>query len=157
MNRRARYTTGAQGGQPLIACALAHDNVQHHALTNRIKIEQRDVTGDLRDLGRFDLILANPPYVDAPDMHILPPEYLAEPRLALAGGDDGLAVIEPIMAQIGDLLTEDGVFVGEVGASAAAFARKFSAIPLIWPDLPDGGEGVFILEAQSLNSHTRPR
>ena len=139
------------------ACELAHDNVQRHGLQGRVNIEQRDVTSNLRDLGRFDLILANPPYVDAPDMRVLPPEYLAEPTLALAGGDDGLAVIEPIMAQIGDLLTEDGVFVGEVGASAAAFARKFSTIPLLWPDLPSGGEGVFVLEAQALNSHTRLR
>jgi ribosomal protein L3 glutamine methyltransferase len=138
------------------AAALARQNIQLHGLGDRVKVVQADVTEPMAARGRFDLILANPPYVDALDMGTLPAEYQAEPHSGLAAGDDGLSVIGPILQQLPDLLNEGGLFVGEVGASARALAARYPALPFIWLDLPHGGEGVFALEEASLSSHTAP-
>ena len=138
------------------AAALARQNIELHGLGDRVKVVEADVTGSLAALGRFDLIVANPPYVDALDMGALPAEYQAEPQRGLAAGDDGLSVMSPILEQLQDLLNEDGLFVGEVGASARALSARYPTVPFIWLDLPHGGEGVFALEAASLSSHTAP-
>ena len=137
-----------------LACAL--ENVNLHNLNNRVSLIQADVTQQPDLDAAFDLILCNPPYVDAPDMSVLPPEYAAEPELALAAGDEGLSVITPILEKLPQWLTPHGLFVGEVGASAPSLLRRYPSLPFIWPDLHLGGEGVFLLEAQALNSHTAP-
>ncbi len=87
-------------------------------------------------------------------MRTLPEEYRHEPAHGLGAGRDGLDVMLPILSQAGEMLTAGGVMIGEVGASAAALAREEPQLPLIWLDLPQGGEGVFLLEANALNSHT---
>jgi ribosomal protein L3 glutamine methyltransferase len=94
---------------------------------------------------RYDLILANPPYVDAADMASLPAEFRQEPGLGLSGGSDGLDLVRVIIDERGRWLTEDGVLVCEVGMSAAALGRAYPRLPFVWPEFERGGEGVFIL------------
>jgi len=138
------------------AVALARDNISAHGLTDRVTVLQADVTGGLEFDNTFDLVLANPPYVDAADMRTLPAEFQAEPELALAAGVDGLSIMAPILEALPRWLSEDGLFVGEVGASSRALLAQYPDWPFIWPELPHGGEGVFALEAARLSSHTAP-
>lgn len=140
-----------------LALDLAAENVAAHGLQQRTHLVRGDVTEGLQLPRRYDLIISNPPYVDARDMATLPPEYAAEPAAGLAAGDDGLQIIDAILARLPEWLASGGLFVGEVGASAPALLAKYPRLPMIWPDLPAGGEGVFILEAQALASHTAAR
>jgi ribosomal protein L3 glutamine methyltransferase len=128
------------------AIDLARRNVSLHGLDQRASVTQSDLFAQLPP-GRWDLILSNPPYVDAPDMASLPPEYLHEPALGLAGGPDGLELVARMLAELPERLDAPGMFVCEVGASAPALPRRFPRTPFLWPDLPEGGEGVFLLFA----------
>jgi ribosomal protein L3 glutamine methyltransferase len=138
------------------AIDLARKNLHRHGLDNRTTLIHGDLYNDLPAGARFDLILTNPPYVDATDMRSLPPEYQWEPTTGLGAGGDGLDVIRRILDSAGEYLTEEGLFVGEVGASTAALLSAYPHIPFIWPDLAEGGEGVFVLDARSLSFHTPP-
>lgn len=140
------------------ACSVAQRNIaqldaQFPGLAARTRVEQADAT-NLPQMAPFDLILCNPPYVNAVDMQSLPKEYAAEPSHGLGAGEDGLSVILPVLEQLPSLLAANGIFAGEVGASAAALVRQRQDLPLIWLEMPDGGEGVFVLEASALSSHT---
>lgn len=130
------------------AVALTRRNVARHGLDERVRVFASDLFEDLPE-GRWELILANPPYVDRADMGSLPPEYRHEPELGLAGGDDGLGLVATMLEALPDRLAGNGTFVCEVGASAPALLRRFPRTPFLWPDLPDGGEGVFLLTAGS--------
>ena len=136
------------------AIAIARENIHRLGLDNRVTLRKGDVTKTLSFPQRFDLVLSNPPYVDAADMNQLPPEYLAEPHAGLAAGQDGLSIICPIINQLTNWLTPQGLFIGEVGASAPALMARYPRLPLFWPELPLGGEGVFLLEASGLTFHT---
>ena len=104
--------------------------------------------------GPYDLIVSNPPYVDAGDMAARPSEFRHEPELGLAAGEDGLAVVQRILDEATDYLTPHGLLVCEVRGSAAALSRMRPELPFTWPGLSAGGEGVFLLDAQALRSHT---
>ena len=96
---------------------------------------------------QFDLILCNPPYVDAEDMGALPPEFAREPASGLDGGNDGLALMNRVIGEASGVLADKGVLVGEVGTGAARLEARWPGTPFFWPDLPDGGIGVFLLRA----------
>src|SRR5690606_39727271 len=98
----------------------AAENVADHGLSDRIRLRRGDLF-EAVGRRRFDLVLCNPPYVNADSMATLPEEYLAEPRLALAGGPDGMAVIRRILAEAPDHLTRDGLLVLETGHEAPRF------------------------------------
>lgn len=136
------------------AAALAQQNVDLHGLSDRVTVVQGDLFEPVR--GPFDLIISNPPYVDAADMSSRPPEYRAEPDLGLAAGVDGLSIARRIISEAHRHLTSTGVLVCEVGASSAALMRQYPRLPFIWPELSEGGEGVFLLDAAALHSHTAP-
>lgn len=130
------------------ATRLAEANVARHGLEDRTRI----LTGDLWTVvpqQRFDLVLSNPPYVDAADMSVLPAEYRHEPTQGLAAGADGLDVVRRIIDPLPQWLTAQGLLVGEVGNSAAALQRAYPRMPFIWPELEAGGEGVFVLMADT--------
>ena len=120
------------------------------------KVLNRDIKDahSFLSLEDWELILCNPPYVSARDMEQLPPEYLHEPELALAAGLDGLDLFDSIFEISSHLMSPSGILIGEVGGSQAAFCEKYKTVDLSWPDLYDGGEGVFLLERNALDSHT---
>ena len=97
--------------------------------------------------GRYDLILCNPPYVDASGMETLPPEFALEPALGLDGGSDGLALMNRVIGEASAFLTGQGVLIGEVGEGAGRLEACWPGVPFFWPDLPAGGTGVFLLHA----------
>ncbi len=140
-------------GSDLSADALevAASNVRQHGLENRVRLIKSDLFADIPE-ARYQLIISNPPYVDAEAMSALAPEYVHEPRLGLAAGNDGLSIVRRILASAPDYLDDDGVLVVEVGDSAAALVAAYPDVPFTWVDFEQGGEGVFILSAAELHS-----
>ncbi|HBR98776.1 MAG TPA: 50S ribosomal protein L3 N(5)-glutamine methyltransferase [Gammaproteobacteria bacterium] len=132
------------------ALALAHKNRELHGLEARVQLIQSDLFDALDSDTPYDMILSNPPYVDAEDMAALSPEFAAEPELGLTAGDDGLSIVRRILAEAADYLSPAGVLVCEVGNSAPALARAFPQLPFQWLDFAHGGEGIFLLSRDDL-------
>src|SRR5690606_29655490 len=95
------------------ALEVAEENIHRHELQERVTALQSDLFSAAS--GKYDLIVSNPPYVDADDMHSLPEEYRHEPELALAAGDDGLDLVRIMLKEARQYLTDDGLLVLEVG------------------------------------------
>jgi len=114
------------------ALAVARKNVAHHRVGRRVHLRRSDLFAAL-GTARYDLILANPPYVSAPAMEALPAEYRHEPRVALAGGADGLAFVARILAAAPRRLEPDGLLICEVGDARRAVERRFARLQLAWP------------------------
>ncbi len=136
------------------ALAVAALNVRRHGLEGRIRLAQGDGWAAVDALGEpepFDLVLCNPPYVNARSMAALPAEYLAEPRLALAGGSDGMDFIRPLLAGLAPHLARDGVLVLEVGHEIEHFHRAFPRLPIIGLPTSAGDEQVLLIEAAALS------
>lgn len=133
------------------ALAVAEDNIVQHGLTERVFALQSDLFDNLQGQ-TFDLIVSNPPYVDADDMASLPDEFHAEPELGLASGNDGLDFTRRLLAEAADYLTENGLLVVEVGNSWPALAEAYPALPFVWVEFERGGHGVFVLTAQDLRT-----
>lgn len=130
----------------LDALSVAAINIEHHNLDERVNLIESDVFARLPGQ-RYDLIVSNPPYVDAGDMADLPAEYTHEPELALEAGPDGLDIALKILAEAADHLTDDGVLVVEVGNSEWALAQELPDVPFEWVEFERGGSGVFVLSA----------
>ena len=99
---------------------------------------------------RYDLILANPPYVSEAAVAVFPPEYAAEPRIAHAGGADGLDIVRRILAEAGRHLTETGTLVVEIGTGRAILEEQYSDLPFLWLDTAESEGEVFALSAAGL-------
>ncbi len=133
------------------ALAVARRNLDEHDLAERVTLYQGDLFAPLGGK-RYDLILANPPYVDAESLAAFPPEYLAEPRLAHEGGRDGLDIVRRILAEAGAHLTQEGALVCEVGRARARLEAAYPDLPFLWLDAEESeveGE-VFFLRAGDL-------
>ena len=102
---------------------------------------------------KYDLIVTNPPYVDAEDMADLPDEYHHEPELGLAAGEDGLILVDKMLMEAADKLNDNGLFVCEVGNSMPALAQKYPRTPFTWIEFQHGGDGVFLLTKEQLEEH----
>ncbi|MFZ8891347.1 MAG: 50S ribosomal protein L3 N(5)-glutamine methyltransferase, partial [Pseudomonadales bacterium] len=100
----------------------------------------------------FDLVLANPPYVDRAAMEALPKEFRFEPRHALAAGEDGLAFVIPFLRGLSPYLAPEGLLALEVGYSAPALEARYPEVPWLWPDLPQGGAGLALLSGSALRA-----
>lgn len=133
------------------ALAVAEENIQLHGLEERVFALQSDAFAALQGQV-FDLIVSNPPYVDAHEMANLPDEYRAEPELGLASGDDGLDFTRQLLAQAAEHLSETGLLVVEVGYSWPALVAAYPQLPFTWVEFARGGEGVFVLSAQDLRA-----
>ncbi len=132
------------------ALAVAAINIERHQVGDQVRAVQSDVFDGLEPGDRYELIVSNPPYVDAEDMAALPDEYRHEPALGLAAGGDGLDIVRRILAGARGHLTEDGVLLVEVGNSQAAVEAAFPDLPLIWLEFEAGGHGVFLVHARDL-------
>ena len=130
------------------ALALARVNVARHGFESRIRVLESDLFTALP--GRYDLILCNPPYVNDESMGKLPAEYLAEPKVALAGGRDGMDLIRRIVADAPDHMTEDAVLVLEVGHERAHFEAAFPRLECAWLETSAGEDAVVLIERRAL-------
>ena len=132
------------------ALAVAQRNVQRHALEGRVNLRQGDGLAAAR--GPYDLILCNPPYVNRASMQSLPPEYRAEPALALDGGPDGMDFIRPLLAQAVAHLRPGGVLVLEIGHERAHFEAAFPTLSPLWLSTSAGDDQVLLLTREDLAS-----
>jgi ribosomal protein L3 glutamine methyltransferase len=134
------------------ALAVARINVEHHGLSERVRLVRSDLFSELKD-ERYDLIVTNPPYVAQVEMATLPPEYRHEPALALASGAQGLDAVTRILAEAPAHLNPGGILVAEVGNSAERLQEKFPAVPFTWLTTSAGDESVFLLTAELLQQY----
>ena len=134
------------------ALAVARRNVNDYDLQGRITLVESDLFGALGGR-RYDLILANPPYVSVDAVAGFPPEFAAEPRLAHAGGPDGLDLVRRILAEAADHLTPDGRIVIEVGSGRPLLERDYPNLPFLWLDTAESEGEVLALTAGELQAH----
>jgi ribosomal protein L3 glutamine methyltransferase len=130
------------------ALAIARINVDRHGLQDRIRLLQSD--GLAACPGPYDLILCNPPYVNAQSMAQLPPEYRAEPTLALAGGSDGMDFIRRLLREAPAVMSEHAVLVLEIGNERAHFEAAFPGLPVFWLETSAGKNQVLLLLKSAL-------
>jgi ribosomal protein L3 glutamine methyltransferase len=131
------------------ALAVARLNVERHGLQDRITLHQGDGLDAVRGQ-RYDLILCNPPYVNAESMAALPPEFRAEPALALAGGADGMDFIRTLVAQAHAHLADGGVLVIEIGHEAAHFEAAFPSLEFAYLPASGGDDQVVLVTREAL-------
>jgi ribosomal protein L3 glutamine methyltransferase len=132
------------------ALAVAARNVERHGVAARVRLHQGD--GLEAASGRYDLILCNPPYVNNTSMAALPPEYRAEPWLALAGGSDGMDFIRGLLAAVARQLAGHGVLVLEIGHERGHFERAFPHLNPVWLATSAGDDQLLLLTDESLAS-----
>ena len=138
------------------ALALAARNLDRHHLSNHIELFQGDLWDALPDTDedhRFDLIICNPPYVNETTMRTLPQEYHAEPREALAGGENGMDIIHRIIESAANYLNERGALVLEIGNEYEHFHQAFAHIPTIWIEVSAGDMQVCLIQAEDLQNN----
>ncbi len=131
------------------ALEVARINVEQHALADRITLIESD--GLQHCPGPYDLVICNPPYVNADSMARLPAEFRAEPSLALAGGVDGMDFVRRLLAQAVSCLNREGVLVLEIGNERENFERAFPALAPIWLPTSAGDEQVLVLTHEQLS------
>ena len=134
------------------ALEVSASNIELHKLGYRVSAVESDLFNNLQGQ-QFDLIVSNPPYVDADDYASMPDEYFHEPELALASGDDGLDFTRRLLREAVDHLTEEGVLVVEVGNSWVALEQAFPTVPFLWLEFEEGDGGVFLLTRDQLVEH----
>ena len=136
------------------ALAVARINVDKHTLQERVHLFESDGLGSAH--GPYDLILCNPPYVNTQSMAALPPEYQAEPALALAGGSDGMDFIRRLLQDAPQHMSEQAVLVLEVGNEREHFETAFAQLQAIWLETSAGEDQVLLLTREALVSGVHP-
>ncbi|MFZ2542021.1 MAG: 50S ribosomal protein L3 N(5)-glutamine methyltransferase [Gallionella sp.] len=131
------------------ALAVAERNVTDYHLQDRVNLIESDLFAKLGKQ-KYDLIISNPPYVDAESVATLPHEYLHEPKLALGSGHDGLEATRIILNSAAQYLSENGVLVVEIGHNREALEAAFTDLPFTWLDVSAGDEFVFMLHKNDL-------
>jgi ribosomal protein L3 glutamine methyltransferase len=144
------------------ALAVAHINVAQHAVQDRVQLVESDglAATALHADGLFDLILCNPPYVNAQSMAALPAEFLAEPALALDGnrdgGSDGMDFVRALLPQLVTRMTDNAALVLEIGHERAYFEAAFPTLPCLWLSTSAGEDQVALIQRSALASLSRP-
>jgi len=131
------------------AISVAERNIADYHLTERVHPIQSDAFSQLKGK-RYDLIISNPPYVDAESVAALPPEYLHEPEMALGSGEDGLDFTHIILREAKKHLTPNGLLVVEIGHNREVLEAAYPTLPFTWLDTAAGDEYVFLLNAADL-------
>jgi len=131
------------------ALEVATRNVADYKLDDRVALFEGDLYAPLAER-RYDVIITNPPYVNAASMQELPAEYKHEPNMALAGGADGMDIVRRIIAEARNWLTEDGVLVVEIGNERAHVEAAFGGLDLVWLSTSAGDDNVFLIQAADL-------
>lgn len=131
------------------ALEVARRNVAEYGLEQQVELIQSDLFTELGDK-RYDLIVSNPPYVNAPSMQTLPEEYLREPQIALASGEDGLDHVRVILREAPGHLNENGLLVVEIGHNRDALEAAFPDLPFTWLETSAGDEHVFLISREQL-------
>jgi ribosomal protein L3 glutamine methyltransferase len=131
------------------ALQVARKNVAAYRLKDRVRLVRSDVFNALAG-DRYDVIVCNPPYVSVRAMRTLPPEYRHEPRVALAGGKDGLDFVRALLAEVAQHMKKDGLMVVEIGDGRAALERAFPALPFTWLKTSAADSSVFLLRRGDL-------
>jgi len=131
------------------ALAVAAINVRRHRLSKRLRLIESDLFNKI-PRGRYDLIITNPPYVDAASMRALPDEYRHEPKLALAAGRDGLVLARRIMAEAPKFLAPGGLLVMEIGHNRAVLEKAYPHTAFTWLDTSGGDEFVCLLTREQV-------
>ncbi len=132
------------------ALEICHHNVMLNGVDDLVTPILSDLFEEIPEEAKYDLIMTNPPYVDAYEMENMPEEFQCEPSLALAGGEDGLDVVRRILREVADHLTTDGYLICEVGNSMDALIDAYPDVPFTWLDFEEGDSGVFVLSYQEL-------
>lgn len=130
------------------ALAVARINVDKHGLQERVTLLESNGLSAVP--GPWDLVLCNPPYVNADSMGKLPAEYLAEPELALAGGTDGMDFIRQLLQDLPARLNKDAVVILEIGNEKPFFEAAFPGLPIFWLDTSSGDEQVLLITEEAL-------
>ena len=131
------------------ALAVAERNIADYELQSRINLIESDLFTKLNGK-QYDLIISNPPYVDAKSVSALPQEYLHEPKLALGSGNDGLDATRVILKQASQYLTENGILIVEIGHNRDVLEAAYPKLPFIWLDVSSGDQFVFMLHKNDL-------
>ncbi|MEI7293504.1 MULTISPECIES: 50S ribosomal protein L3 N(5)-glutamine methyltransferase [Paraburkholderia] len=131
------------------ALEVAKRNVHEHDLDDQISLFEGDLYAPLPER-RYDVIITNPPYVNADSMAALPPEYRHEPEMALAGGTDGMDIVRRIIKDARNWLTDDGVLVVEIGNERENVEAAFGGLDLVWLSTSAGDDQVFLIQARDL-------
>ncbi|QUX95939.1 50S ribosomal protein L3 N(5)-glutamine methyltransferase [Marinomonas sp. CT5] len=132
------------------ALTVANENILRHQVEDKVRAIHSDMFKNLAG-NQYDLIICNPPYVDADDFQSAPAEFHNEPELALTSGEDGLTFTHEFLAQVAHYLQDDGILVYEVGNTEIALQAAYPNIPFMWVELEQGGNGVFILTKEQLS------
>lgn len=139
------------------ALFVAQRNVTDYGLNERVQLVQSDLFAELGQ-EKFDLIISNPPYVREAAVAAFPPEYKAEPRIAHAGGADGLALVRRILSEAPRYLKPEGVLIVEVGMERDALEAEFPSLPFLWLDTAESEGEVLVLPAEALTERpAKPR
>ena len=133
------------------ALDVAEINIERHQLFDQVAAIESDLFSNLQP--GYDLILSNPPYVDAEDLADMPAEYQHEPAMGLGSGNDGLDITRQILANACDYLNPEGVLVVEVGNSWIHLEAQFPDVPFTWVEFEHGGDGVFVFTREQLAAH----
>jgi ribosomal protein L3 glutamine methyltransferase len=131
------------------ALEVAARNVTDYKLDDRVALFEGDLYAPLAER-RYDVIISNPPYVNAASMQDLPAEYKHEPDMALAGGVDGMDIVRRIIAEARNWLTDEGVLVLEIGNERANVEAAFGGLDLVWLSTSAGDDNVFLIQAADL-------
>jgi len=134
------------------AIVLAKKNVESLQLQEQVAVIKSDVYQRI-PAQKFDLIVSNPPYVSEEEYQQLPLEYHREPKLGLTADHNGMQIVEKILTRASDFLTENGVIIVEVGASADLLMRRYPQIEFNWIEFEHGGDGVFVMSKDELDAH----
>ncbi|OGS97712.1 MAG: ribosomal protein L3 N(5)-glutamine methyltransferase [Gallionellales bacterium RIFCSPLOWO2_02_FULL_57_47] len=131
------------------ALSVAEHNVADYDLQDRVHLIESDLFARLGNQ-QYDIIISNPPYVDAESVNALPPEYLHEPKLALGSGDDGLDATRVILEHAAQHLTANGILIVEIGHNRDALEAAYPNLPFTWLDVSAGDQFVFMLHRNDL-------